>query len=104
MVMKLVFGSVEHELKFTSLAVEKLEEQYDKSIDDIFKGELKFKAKELNFMMWAFANTDMPLDEFKKEMAKYYDYQDIIEILTSMLGDGGENPNAQTPAEATDAQ
>jgi hypothetical protein len=85
----------EYELKLSSLAVEKVEEAYDKAIDEIFTNG-KMRAKDVNFILWASMEEAPELNETKKLFAKYYNYQQLIEILNCLLG---ADPNGNKAAD-----
>ena len=96
--MKLNFidENLELELRFTSLAVEKIEDQFDATIDEIFSNMQKLRAKTVNFMMWALSGSLLDLEEFKVVLSKYYGYDDCIKMLTVVL----TPPNATSPENA----
>jgi hypothetical protein len=84
------FGEQKIELRLSALAAERIEEKFDKPLDEIFTTELKLKATDVSFILWSMALTDHTLDEFKAEMAKYYTYSESIAAISEVL-----NPNAE---------
>lgn len=96
MKLKFIDENLELELKFTSLAVEKIEDEYNMTMDELFSTETKLKAKMVNFMLWSLSNTDLGQDEFKKILAKYYTYNECIEMLTESF----KSPNGESPENA----
>lgn len=97
--MEILLNGQEHTLVLSTLAVEKIEEKYDKPLDEIFTAESKMRAKDLNFVLWACLEQEMELEEFKKALSKVCSYEKSIKILSVLLG---ADPNAQG-ANATEA-
>lgn len=93
--MQIKIGEHELDFKMTALAVEMLEDKYDKSLDEIFTEDAKFKAKEVSFILHAMANTDMDLGDFKRLLAKHYTYEETINLLTKVF----KGPNAEAATE-----
>lgn len=92
----IMVGDQELELVFTSLAVEKIEDEFDTTLDELFESNPKLKAKMVNFILWAISNTEMSLTEFKKILAQKYTYNECINKLTEAFGG---DPNAVIPIE-----
>jgi hypothetical protein len=88
--MKILLGDKEHEIKFTSLAVETVEEHYEKSIDEVM--EAGMKAKDYNFILWASIADAPDLETTKKLFAEKYTYMEIIKIFNKLVG---SDPNEQ---------
>jgi hypothetical protein len=87
----------EYELKLTSLAVETIEEHYDKAIEEIFQGNLK--AKDINFIVWAGMADAPDLDTTKKLFAEKYTYKQMIQLMNDLLGDDPNGQRADTDNE-----
>jgi len=83
---------LDYELKLDNVAVEKIEEEYDKAIDEFLFG--KKRAKELTFILWAVSGAVVPLDEFKKKLSAQYNYLQLVEIFNKFLE--GEEKNAES--------
>jgi hypothetical protein len=72
-------------LMYSPLAVEKIEDEFDMSIEEVFS-KPKMKAKDVSFMLFALANpTGMRLGEFKEELSKKYTYSECMKLLTDSL-------------------
>lgn len=89
--MKLVLNSVELKLKLSALAVEKIEDHFDKCLDEIFTENMKLRSKDLSYIIWAMANTDMDIDTLKSEMSGIYTYNECMNIVNDAISD----PNAK---------
>jgi hypothetical protein len=90
--MKILLNEQEYTLSLSALAVEKIEEKYDKALDEIFTTESKMRAKDLSFVLHSCLEEEMDLDTFKKLLSKNYSYEKTIKILNELLG---ADPNAQ---------
>ena len=88
--MKINIGKEEIELVLTSAAVELIEDRYDKPIDEIFTGDLKLRAKDVTFILWAMSNTESLLPEFKKLLSEMYTYKACVEMLTECFAGPNE--------------
>jgi hypothetical protein len=88
--MKLKLGKKEVECKLSTMAVENIEEKFDCAIHDLFTEGRSLKAKEVNFILFSCAKTDLPLDEFKQALSENYSYVECIGLVTELLKD----PNA----------
>lgn len=93
-------GEMEVTLRMSSLAVELVEEYFGRDIDEIFAEGAKFKAKEINYMLWAMADTEMNEMEFKKALSKEYTYNETIGFLTNAVA---PDPN-EVAAVATESK
>jgi len=100
---KINLAGEEIELKMTMQAVETIEDNYNKSLDEIFSEDTKFKAKDVAFILWAMAGGEglQPLVGFKKLLSDTYSYNKCIEFLTKAFEDGAEKN--EKAAEGTDA-
>ena len=87
-------------LRLTTLAVEKIEEHYNMSFEDIFKKENKstFRAKNINYIIWALSGTDTPEEEFKKSLQEYT-YEQCMDFIIEVLFDKDPNEIRQIATE-----
>lgn len=77
----------DYELKLTSIAVEEIEDKYDKSIDDIL--QLKLRAKDVNFILWSCIDNKPDYETARKEFAKY-NYIELVNTMGELM-----NPNVE---------
>jgi hypothetical protein len=87
----------QYELKLTADAVEKIEENYDKSLDEICSG--KMRSKDVTFMVWACMDGDIELETAKKLFSKHSTYTELVTTLVKLLG---SDPNEQGAEKATE--
>jgi hypothetical protein len=83
--MKIKIGKQEVELRLTSLAVERIEDEFDCALSELFAEGKNLKAKEYAFMIYCMTGLEMPLDEFKKEMSKNYTYVETMGFINEMF-------------------
>ena len=88
----------DYEVKLSSVAVEKIEETYDKAMDEIFTGA-KMRAKDVNFIIASCLVEEMDLAEAKKLFAKYFTYTELIEVLNQLLGGNPKDEGAENLTE-----
>jgi uncharacterized protein YifE (UPF0438 family) len=84
----------DYEIKLSSMAVEKIEETYDKAMDEIFSGA-KMRAKDVNFIIASCLVEEIELPEAKKLFAKYFTYTELIEVLNQLLGGSPNEKGAE---------
>ena len=94
--MKINLNGKEYNLLMSPLAVETIEDKYDKSIDEIFTKENKMRSRDVSFMLYSALQfedeEEITIEEFKKYFAKEHTYGMSIKILNEMLG---ADPNTQ---------
>ena len=73
----------EYELKMSSVAVETIEEHFNKDIEEVIKTVKR--AKDINLIVWA-CMVDAPTLEETKEMFKKYTYAEMIGFYSQILG------------------
>jgi hypothetical protein len=83
---------LDYNLKLDNMAVERIEEEYDKAIDECLFG--KKRAKEITFILWAASGAKGLLEEFKIKLSAQYNYLQLVEIYNSFLE--GEEKNAES--------
>ena len=88
--MKILLGEKEYEINLSSVAVETIEEKYDKAIDEIMKTGMR--AKDYNFILWASIADAPELDTFKKLLAEKYNYIQVIKLFNRLTD---TDPNAE---------
>lgn len=81
------------------MAVEKIEETYDKAMDEIFAGG-KMRAKDVNFIIASCMEEEMDLTEAKKLFAKYFTYPQLIGVLNELLGGAPKDERAENLTES----
>lgn len=89
--MKILLGDKEYEAKLDVLAVEKIEDKYDLSLEELFsKGKLR--ARDYAFIMWASIKDAPAFDEAMVLLAYSYTYVEMIDKVNSLIG---VDPNAK---------
>ena len=114
--MKINLNGKEYTLLMSSLAVEEIEEKYDKPMGEIFTEETKLRARDVNFILYsalqydddvmasdegAFENEPrLTLEQFKKYLAKEHTYEKSVGIMNELLGaDTDPNEEGETDTE-----
>lgn len=76
----------EYKLKLGALAVEKIEDEYNKTIDEVLR-EDKLTSKKVSFILFCTTeNYEKDLQEFKIELNKNYDYEEIMILFGALMG------------------
>jgi hypothetical protein len=83
---------LDYELKLDNLTVERIEDAYDKAIDECLFG--KKRAKELTHLLYVATGANITLDEFKTKLSEQYTYMQLIDILNKLIE--GEEKNAES--------
>jgi hypothetical protein len=85
---------LDYTLRLSPLAVEKIEEQYDKSIDEIF--ENKLRSKDVTFILWATVEENVELAEFKKKLSDSLTYTQLFEAFNKLISGDEKNEESVT--------
>jgi hypothetical protein len=89
----------ERDFNLSSMAVEQIEDHYNKTFEEIFKEATELRARDVNCILYAaMVEQDITLDEFKVELAKRYTYPETVKLMNSLLG-VADDPNATNATE-----
>lgn len=88
--MKINLNGKEYNLLMSSLAVETIEDKYDKAIDEIFTKENKLRSKDVNFILYSAlqfedGEEELTLEQFKKYLSKQNSFSDAVKMLNELL-------------------
>ena len=86
---------LDYTLRLSPLAVEKIEDYYDKSIEEVFDGR-KMRSKDEMFMLWASVQEEVDIDEFKKRVSGEFTYTQLISKLNDLISGEGKNEQSGT--------